>query len=364
MTNLLENIGLKLLWFDSLGAKSASIYIEAKENSIIIDPGAAAMQPSYPLPSEKKRELRRRALKTIEEYCWKAKVIIITHYHYDHHVRLNDPDIIDPRKMFLERKTLILKNPNKYINESQWHRAREFITGLLRLSGADIKEYLVEPEEEYFQDPVEEFIHAFSKDYGSYSNRRKELLNKGRKWFNKLAREIWSKEPWIKDGIVLDNNTRITWGDGKEFEVGGIIIKIFDPWFHGIEYDRTGWVIPVLIVKNNYRILYTSDIMGPQIEDYAYKIIDLRPDILIADGPPTYLYPYMLNKINLNRAIENMIRIIEEGNIKLIIYDHHLLREKRWRERIQKVLKTARDKGVPLLTAAEYMGLKPLIDTL
>ena len=83
--SILDKIGLHILWFDSLGAKCSSIAIDSSNGPIIIDPGAAEMQPSYPLPIEKKFELRRCAIKVIERYMSKAYVAIITHYHYDHH---------------------------------------------------------------------------------------------------------------------------------------------------------------------------------------------------------------------------------------------------------------------------------------
>ena len=361
---LLERIGVKLIWFDSLGAKSASIYIDGSVGGIVIDPGAAAMQPSYPLPSEEKRKLRSKAIEEIEKFCWKAKFIVITHYHYDHHVLPFSGDLRDPKSMYLGKKMIIVKNPNMYINESQWNRARTFIEQLLSLDNKDIKEYLIEPELTEFQDLVELLEHAMSKDFGSYSNRRRELLEKGRKWFRNLVEKLWSAKPWIKDKITFSDGTLLVWGDGKCFELGDTLFYIFPPWFHGIEYDRTGWVFPVLIVKNNYRLFYTRDLMGPQIEDYAYVIARLKPDIIIADGPPTYLYPYMLNKINLNRAVENMVYIIENAQPKLIIYDHHLLRERKWRKRVNKVFKVASKANIPLITAAEYLGKKPLIDVI
>jgi len=359
---ILKDLGIILLWFDSLGAKSASIYLETSMGGLVIDPGAASMQPSYPLSSGEKRNLRRKAINKIEEYCWKSKIMIITHYHYDHHVLPNDIDLRNPKAMYLKGKLLILKNPNMYINESQWNRSRLFISKLISLAGDKISNYIEEPEMKDFTDPVQELNYALKRDFGDYSSRRAELLEKGKRWFNNLTRKLWGTKPWIKEGIVLSYGTKIIWGDGKKLELGDTTINIFNPWFHGIEYDRTGWVTPILIIKNNRKIFYTSDLMGPQIEDYAYKIADIRPDAIIADGPPTYLFPYMLNRINLNRAIENMIYIIESAKPKIVIYDHHLLREKRWRERTRPVFEAAKRMGVNITTAAEYMGLQPLID--
>ena len=360
--SLLKKARVELIWLDSLGAKSFSVAINLGGPYLVIDPGASEMQPSYPLPHDKKRILRRKAVEKLERYCGKAKVLIITHYHYDHHLRVDDKDLRNVKDYVLKGKYLILKNPNVYINESQWRRARNFIDGLLKLNGKKLDNYLVNPPKDVvIEDPIIRLTEALSKDFGQYNERRAKLLEKGLKWFTNLVTNLWTKEPWIKEGITLNDGTTIIWGDGRKFQVYDVEISILSPWFHGVEYDRTGWVTPVVIKVGNYRIFYSSDVMGPIIEDYASFIYKLRPDIILLDGPPTYLYPYMFNRINLRRAVENAITIIK-AKPKLVLYDHHLLREKKWRERTAEVYSEARKEGVHVLTAAECLGEKPLID--
>ncbi len=355
---LLEEHGITLLWFDSMGAKSSSIAIETTVGTIVVDPGAAVMQPSYPLPAIIKRDYRRKAIERITSYLRRAIAVFITHYHYDHYFLPGDPDAGDNSLYY--NKLLVLKNPNRYINESQWGRARRFLEELLKPLGRSFSEYLVEPMENIFKDPVEELEKALSRDYGDYMSRRMELLEKGRRWFNKLTK-LWSSKEWVQE-VSLDN-LRIVWGDGRRFCFGDTVVEVLEPWFHGVEYDRTGWITPLLIRKGNTRLFYTSDVMGPVIEDYAEYIARLKPDIVVLDGPPTYLYPYMFNRINLSRAVENALVIIS-SNPKLVIYDHHLLREKKWRERVREVFIEAEKNGVVLETAIEYYGGKPLIDTI
>uniref|UniRef100_A0A7J3ZL48 UPF0282 protein ENM78_04985 n=1 Tax=Fervidicoccus fontis TaxID=683846 RepID=A0A7J3ZL48_9CREN len=359
--SLLEKAGMDLVWFDSMGAKSASVVVSTSRGKVVVDPGVAEMQPSYPLPLEEKLALRRRAARKIEEAVLKAVAIFITHYHYDHHMLPGDPDLERGGQIWLG-KTLVLKNPNMYINESQWERSRLFIEEILRLAGASIKTYTTEPGRTEFDDPVEKLGMALSRDFGGYQQRREELLRRGKRWFSRLAAELWGRGPWIRE-IVLKNKVVATWGDGRVFEFGDTTIQALEPWFHGIEYDRTGWVLPLLVKRGSYRIFYTSDVMGPQIEDYAEYIAKIKPDVLILDGPPTYLFPYMINRVNLKRAIDSAIVLVNSG-IKLVIYDHHLLREKRWRERVKPVFIEARKTGAEVLTAAEYAGRRPLIDTL
>ncbi|RLF22968.1 MAG: MBL fold metallo-hydrolase [Thermoprotei archaeon] len=362
MSRILEGLGVRLIWFDSLGAKSSSIAIETSEGVLVIDPGVAAMQPSYPLSVEEKIRLREQALKLIETWCRRASAIIVTHYHYDHHVPPHDPSLENARAMWLNSKLLILKNPNTYINSSQWERARILLSELFELTGVKMDDYLSEPEASDFEDPVSNLSIAISRSFGSYDKRRRELLEKGRRWFMNLIDKLWSKGPWIKEAVLPDG-TKIVWGDGKVFNIGDAEVLVLEPWFHGVEYDRTGWVTPLLIKHRNWRIFYSSDLMGPIIEDYAEYIAKLRPDVVILDGPPTYLFPFMFNRINLRRAIENALTIIS-AEPKLIIYDHHLLREKKWRKRVSEVFDEAKRRDVLILTAAEYLGRKPLIDSI
>lgn len=359
---ILSRAGIEILWFDSMGAKCFSIAISSSKGIIVIDPGSAEMQPSYPLPQEDKLRLRRECVKVLEKWTSKATTIIVTHYHYDHHILPSDKDIKNPRAYWLNAKTLLIKNPNIYINESQWGRARLFISELLSQFNLKLEDYMEKPKPISIEDPVEKLEIALSRDYGDYNKRRGEILAKGREWFKKLIDGLWLKEPWIKE-LTLPDETKILWGDGRELELGEVKIKIFEPWFHGMEYDRTGWITPIFIESRGYRAFYSSDLMGPIIEDYAEWISKLKPDIVFLDGPPTYLFPYMFNRINLQRAIDNAITIIK-SRPKLLIYDHHLLRERRWRERVSMVFEEARSLDVQLLTGAECLGDRPLIDKL
>lgn len=132
--------------------------------------------------------------------------------------------------------------------------------------------------------------------------------------------------------------------------------------FHGIEYDRLGWVIGFVIERKGEKLLYTSDVQGPFIEDYAEWIISENPNIAIIDGPPTYQYGYMMTRTNFRRTLDNMIRIINETDTDIIIWDHHLLRDIRWRERVSDVYKVARRKRRKLMVASEYFGKRPVAD--
>jgi hypothetical protein len=121
-------------------------------------------------------------------------------------------------------------------------------------------------------------------------------------------------------------------------------------------------VFSTIIEHDGNTLIHTSDLNGPIIEDYAEMIIDENPDILILDGPMTYMYGYLLNKTNLNRAIENAKRIVEEIDAEVIIYDHHLPRENKFRDRTRKVWDAAKKYNKNLMTAAEFLGEKTIVE--
>ncbi len=346
-------IKVRPVWFDSYGAKSSSIFIETPDVSVLCDPGCAGMQPGYPMAERYRALFRKKALETIIEFSKKADIVIITHYHYDHHVKPQEASII------YEDKKILMKNPNVFINNSQWERARLFFSQLSQIYEFNFEEILNEPEKIEIEDPVEK-LKSKDLDFGDYTERRKELFKKGKKWFLKL-KEKWLKSQWIKE--FKKERFEIIFCDGKTFKFGDTEIKFTLPLFHGIEYDRIGWVVAFTLSYKGKKILYSSDLQGPQIEDYADWIIMENPDFLTVDGPPTYLFGYMMNRTNLNRAIKNMKRIIENVKSELIIYDHHLLRDKKWRERVKEVLDYAKGKK-NLITSAEWLSIRPLIDLL
>jgi len=342
------------IWFDSLGAKSACTLVKTPDASILIDPGAAEMQPSFPAPKKLKRRWLEEAKAAIRKAAEKADIVIITHYHYDHFTDFDE-------KLYRD-KIILAKDPNQYINDSQRKRAEKFYDNLLRRFGGFKLRDVLKPlkKARSYPDPLEDLPIARSKDYGDYAERKKELLELGRKWFLKRV-ERWNGFMQIPE-LELDK-CKIRFADSKNFKIGDTLIKFSKPEFHGIEYARVGWVISVEIIHENEKLLHTSDLEGPVIEDQAHWIIEENPDVLIVDGPSTYLIPYMLNLINLRRAIENMCRIIKNTNSKLIIYDHHLPREPRYRERVREVYKVAKHEDKVILTAAEHLGREPVVLT-
>lgn len=337
------------------------VRVETDDTSIVIDPSAAIMHPSYPLEQEEKLSLRRQATSAIQQAAEKADHIIVTHYHYDHHF-LPSTEGIDFSKVF-DDKELWIKDPNQWVNFSQWKRSRQFVKALYKLksersnvSEKDLEKQAVETD---YRDPLEDLQLLQQLDEKNPDDRRERIYAKRRKTFIKRTR-LWNTEPHI-----CEPTSQVHFADGQTIVEDETRIRITQPLFHGVRYARTGWVIAVVIEKNDEKFLYSSDIQGPTIEDYAQWIIDENPDFLILDGPATYLLGYMVNRYNLQRAMSNTARIIEKTDFETLLYDHHVTRDTRFRSRTKKVWDTAKKTKKNVLSYREVLQAKPpLVETL
>jgi len=337
----------KLVQFDSYGAKSSCVKIVTKDIKVVIDPGVAIMHPSFPASVEDKlrwlEEGRRRIYTSLAE----ADIIIVTHYHYDHFTP-DDPSI------YGRRLALFTKNPNVYINDSQRLRAEAFLETLVNYHGLELN-YSSEKRLVNVRDPGMG-LRSIEMDFGDYNERRMELIERGRIWFKKRLAN-WEKWRYINE--ITSKKLRVIYPENSIYRFGDTKLVFTPPLFHGIEYSRVGWVYSVLIAEGGDKLFYSSDLNGPIIEDYADMIIDYQPNVIILDGPMTYMFGYTLNRINLNRCLENVKRIIDNVDFDLMIWDHHLPRERRFRERTAKVWEYASKKDKLILTAREYSFNKP-----
>ena len=345
-------IVFKPVFFDSLGAKSSCTFIQTSDIRILIDPGIAIMHSSYPAPLELKRRWVEEGKSLIKNFARNVDIIVVTHYHYDHF--MHDIEIYRGKKVFI-------KNPNEYINDSQRNRAIKFFQYICNIYGYKLEDLMENPIEKDYPDPLKDIPIASGKDFGEYNDRRRELLEKGYKWFYKRV------EKWIKYRRIPElktNDIEFYFAENRSFRFGETVLRFSKPFFHGIEFSRVGWVYSVIVKYRGYKLLYTSDLNGPIIEDYAEWIIKENPDILILDGPMTYMLGYTLNLINFERTIKNALNIVKNIRGKTIIYDHHLPREPKFRERTKIIWETGKRLGKSVVTAAEYLGKTPVIFTI
>ncbi len=346
-----SNIKFKPVWFDSLGAKSSCTLVSTPDARILIDPGVAVMHPSFPASSSDKWRWCEQAERAIMAASRKAEIIVISHYHYDH--------FTDFEAELYRGKLLLTKNPNQYINDSQRSRAESFFSNLYQTLGkVSLQKVLEEPKPQEYVDPAKSLKIALSKDFGDYEERRREVLRIGDKWFKARAAR-WKKAKKIPELKLKEVEVRFA--EGREIKIGGTRLRFSGPLFHGVEYSRVGWVFSTTVEYGGEKLVHSSDLNGPVIEDYAQWIVNEKPDILFLDGPMTYMLGYTLNLINFNRTIENALNIVENAECKLIIYDHHLPREPRFKEHTKTVWEKAVKLGVKMATAAELLGKTPAV---
>ncbi len=341
----------ELVWFDSFGAKSSCTLVKTDDVSILIDPGVAIMHRSFPASFTQKLRWTELGRKEIKKAAKEAEVIVISHYHWDHF----SPDDM---KLY-EGKLILAKNPNEYINDSQRKRAVSFYTRLWSYFNETELEF-EDPINKEYDDPA---IHLKSVREGLYCNgRKREPVQKGRSWFTNRANK-WRNYRRIPE--VKFEDLEIRFVEGKKFRFGRTEIRFTAPLFHGMEYSRVGWVFMSTIQRGKEKLMHSSDVDGPIIEEYANAIIRENPEYLILDGPMTYMLGYMLNKTNLNRAIENAVRILKKTNLEVMIWDHHLPREPGFREHTKKVFEFADEMKKSVMTAREFrFGKKSLVEEL
>ena len=112
--------------FDSLGTRSMATFVETGDCKIFIDPAVALAPRRYNLPPHKiEIERQNQHWKKIIKYAQRSDIIILTHYHYDHH----NPEYPELYK----DKIVFIKDPENNINKSQRSRARYFLKKLNNL---------------------------------------------------------------------------------------------------------------------------------------------------------------------------------------------------------------------------------------
>ncbi|BFH72721.1 MBL fold metallo-hydrolase [Sulfurisphaera javensis] len=270
------------LAFESLGVRSQATLVETKDVRILIDPAVSLAPRRYGLPPhqlevEKLTELAKK----IYEVSKDVDVIVITHYHYDHH----DPGYVVPIDIYKD-KIVFIKDPTNNINNSQkFRRAPKFLKA------------------------------------------------------------------------IKDKPKKIEIADGKEFTFGSTKIIFSNAVPHGAD-ERLGYVVQVGITDKDGTVLFTSDIEGAPKDQHVEFTKKIQPNIIIIDGPLSYLLGRALSKEDLDKSIRNMEFIVKNG-LQYAIIDHHVLRDLNHSTILKPVKEVAKDVGCKVISAAEYLGLEP-----
>ncbi len=273
---------IKLLAFDSFGVRSMATWVSTKDVRVMIDPGVALAPRRYGLPPHPLEFNRLRECgETVAEYAGDSDLIIVTHYHYDHH----DLGDLIPLEVY-RGKEVYVKHPEENINPSQkFERAPLFL------------------------------------------------------------------------GKIRNLPRKLGYADNNQLTIGKTTIRFSRAVPHGSD-PKLGYVVEVSISDGETKLVYTSDVEGPVLEEQAKFVLEEKPNILIVDGPMTYMLGYRYSLENLESALRNLKEIITKTPVETLILEHHFMRDLNYKIIAGPVYKAANSRKVKVLTAAEYAGRK------
>ncbi|MGQ9781751.1 MAG: MBL fold metallo-hydrolase [Nitrososphaeria archaeon] len=162
---------------------------------------------------------------------------------------------------------------------------------------------------------------------------------------------------WIFENMLEKVAKKVIRADGRSFYYGGTTIKFSEPLYHGEEGSRLGFVLATTFRSRNLTFTHASDVQGPISTKTLDLILKERPDILVIGGPPTYLTE--VSGESIEQAKANLSKLVEE--IKLMILDHHLLRDLKAIEILKKLNEKAKEFGNEVQTFAEHQDKKNLL---
>lgn len=161
---------------------------------------------------------------------------------------------------------------------------------------------------------------------------------------------------FLKDNKV-EENAKIHIADGNIYKIGNLEIEFSNALWHGEDKTKVGKLVIVKITCDKRSIIYGSDIQGPGNEDGLNKLIEWKgAELLILSGPPTYFAGYKVSQESVNKGLENLKKVIESRVAKIVVVDHHLMRDLKYREILKDHYKLAEENGISLLNSAEFMG--------
>lgn len=188
----------------------------------------------------------------------------------------------------------------------------------------------------------------FYKDKFLLLKNPKENINLSQK---RRASEFFD---WIKD-----SPERKEFADGRNFKFKKTKINFSPPVFHGEDRSKLGYVVMCSVSFQRKKVIHASDVQGPQLDFTTNWIIDENPNVLILSGFPTLFLGYRASKMGMEQSNKNLLKILTQTKVNTIILDHHLVRDKNYKDKIKPVFKEAEKLSKKVLTAAEFLGKEP-----
>ncbi len=201
-------------------------------------------------------------------------------------------------------------------------------------------------------------VTHYHRDHYSCSDK----LYKGKivlaKRIDEKINQSQRRRGWLFKERIAHLTSKFLYADGKTFNFGGLKLKFSEPFPHGEENTPLGYVLMVTVEHSGRKVLFTSDVEGPLVEEAVEYMLSEEAGTIIVDGPATYLIGSKLNENHLKIAKRNLLRIIKESEAsETLIIDHHLIRSLTFKMDLQEVYLKAEEIGKRVLTAAEYLNM-------
>src|SRR2546425_11907612 len=85
--------------------------------------------------------------------------------------------------------------------------------------------------------------------------------------------------------------------------------------------------------QGSKRLGHISSVLGPPLKEQLSFLIDAQPTVLYVDGPMTPM-PEHYPQEHTKRSLAHLVRIIRTTDVRTLILDHHILRDREWRSRM------------------------------
>ena len=142
--------------------------------------------------------------------------------------------------------------------------------------------------------------------------------------------------------------------DGNDVDFGDTELTFSPAVPHGYD-DELGYVVMARVARGGETFVHTGDVLGPPLKAQLSFLLDSNPTLLYVDGPMTHM-PENYPEEHTKHSLANLARIVRSTDVRTILVDHHLLRDRHWRDRIAPLREIAEEHEVTVQTAAEFLG--------
>ncbi len=148
---------------------------------------------------------------------------------------------------------------------------------------------------------------------------------------------------------------KIEYSDGRSFTFGDTRLVFSSAVYHGTG-PRLGYVTEVAVHHGEECFLFSSDVEGPSVDAQVEFMLTQRPTLAYIDGPMSYMLGYRYARSSLELALKNLLRLLEQHQLRTLVLDHHLLRDLEWRQKLSPLFRASEKLGKQVLSAAQYAG--------